>query len=139
MTASLRDRASCVVTRDGKLLLVADRKSIFMLPGGGVDPGETTEEAAERELFEETGLVATRIDYLYSLDTAVNCHHVFAIEADGMLDAQKIESNGEIHGILWWDMVTDLPVHPHVTAVRRRLRAAGPAGRPRKSRRLAPP
>ena len=130
MSDDLRDRATCVLIREGKLLLVADSESVFMLPGGGVDPGETIKAAAERELLEETGLNATRIDYLYSFDSAVNRHNVFIIEADGMLDAHKIESDGEIHGFLWWDMEADLPVYPHVTSVRRRLRAADPAGRP---------
>ncbi len=65
MTASLRDRSTCVVIRDGKLLLVADGKLTFMLPGGGVDAGETTKAAAARELLEETGLIATRTELLY--------------------------------------------------------------------------
>lgn len=34
--------------------------------GGSVFYGETSQEAAKRELMEETGLVATSIDYLFS-------------------------------------------------------------------------
>ena len=30
----------------------------WFTPGGGVDPGETVEQAARREIAEETGLVA---------------------------------------------------------------------------------
>lgn len=35
-----------------------DRPPFWCTPGGAVDPGESYEEAARRELFEETGIVA---------------------------------------------------------------------------------
>jgi 8-oxo-dGTP pyrophosphatase MutT (NUDIX family) len=45
----------------GRVLLfrfvLADRAPFWVTPGGAVDPGETHEEAARRELREETGLV----------------------------------------------------------------------------------
>ncbi len=54
------------IVRDGKILLV--RRSVddflggyYELPGGGVDDGETIEEAAIREIKEETGLLASRV------------------------------------------------------------------------------
>lgn len=34
----------------------------WLTPGGGIDAGETPKQAAVRELFEETGLVATEED-----------------------------------------------------------------------------
>jgi 8-oxo-dGTP pyrophosphatase MutT (NUDIX family) len=44
------------------LLLVEDpmltHPRLWITPGGGVEPGESFEQAAERELWEETGIVA---------------------------------------------------------------------------------
>ena len=37
---------------------------IYNFPAGLIDPGETPEEAARRELWEETGLRITRVDYM---------------------------------------------------------------------------
>jgi len=51
---------SALIVRDGKVLLVRRGKEPFLgywsLPGGGVEAGETPEEAVMREVREETGL-----------------------------------------------------------------------------------
>jgi ADP-ribose pyrophosphatase YjhB (NUDIX family) len=56
----IRIRVACIaVDGEGRVLLVQHRKEgreYWLLPGGGVEAGETMLDAARRELFEETGL-----------------------------------------------------------------------------------
>jgi 8-oxo-dGTP pyrophosphatase MutT (NUDIX family) len=59
----MRHRASGFVLDDKNRVLLfhrfKDGKEYYTVPGGGVEPGETPEQAAVRELKEETGLVIT--------------------------------------------------------------------------------
>jgi nucleoside triphosphatase len=53
--------AGFIFSKDGKFLLGKNRKGgayegSFVVPGGGVDEGETTENALRREMLEETGI-----------------------------------------------------------------------------------
>src|SRR5437763_11391084 len=64
------------VTRQRRLLLVRQYRPAvegmtLELPSGHVEPGETPEEAARKELLEETGHVADRFELLgeFSPDT----------------------------------------------------------------------
>lgn len=75
-TPGLR-RTSRVILMDGRgaalLFFTAapdtTRFARWITPGGGVDPGETHEQAAIRELFEETGLVVDSVgEPVWSLD-----------------------------------------------------------------------
>jgi 8-oxo-dGTP diphosphatase len=51
--------ASIAVFRDGKVLLAQRAKPpLWSLPGGRIEPGETAEQAALRELREEVGVEA---------------------------------------------------------------------------------
>ncbi|MEU5040873.1 NUDIX hydrolase [Streptomyces griseorubiginosus] len=57
---TIRYTADVVCVRDGAVLLIErgwpPHQGQFALPGGHVDPGETSRAAAARELLEETGV-----------------------------------------------------------------------------------
>ncbi|MBE4588035.1 bifunctional NUDIX hydrolase/phosphatase PAP2 family protein [Vibrio navarrensis] len=64
--------ALCIVRVDNKLLLVNEiLTGQISLPGGTISAGEPPHEAAQREVWEETGLVVTVGEALGYSDTAV--------------------------------------------------------------------
>ena len=110
--AGLRKRATAVVIKNGKVLLVRDKgKQKFSLPGGGIHKDEPTLSAAIRELYEETGLRATKAIRLRDCDYkgSKNEHRVCLIEANG-----EVRLKHEIDRFVWWNMKQTLPVYPHV-------------------------
>ena len=120
MNETPRQRATAIVERDGRVLLVRDKwRPAFMLPGGGIDEGESPEVAIERELREETTLNATAVQYLFTHDGKYNHHHVFSVQADGDVD---IAHDPMVVEFAWWDGGPDVPVHPHVNAILDRMK-----------------
>jgi len=59
-----RIRVSALILHQNRVLLIRHEKAgraYWLLPGGGVEPGEAMEHALRRELHEETGLVDVSI------------------------------------------------------------------------------
>ena len=74
MTESMppRDAAGgIIINAEEKIILVYQNGNSWSFPKGGIDPGETTEQTAWREIHEETGLSADLLEYKGELGSYV--------------------------------------------------------------------
>lgn len=79
----------------------------WQFPGGGVDPGETMEAAARREMFEETGYQLSgevSLFGIYHNVQATNRDHVALYVAREAANAKPFVANREIAEIGWFDV-----------------------------------
>ncbi|MFO0781674.1 MAG: NUDIX domain-containing protein [Candidatus Saccharimonadales bacterium] len=78
-----RDTGRGIVLHKNKILLIErwrDGLHYFSIPGGGIEEGETPEEAATREIHEETSIkVKTERLVLVMQDGAIQ-HHIYLCE-----------------------------------------------------------
>ncbi len=70
ITPHTKVREGCrgIVVKDGKILVSREKTGIVMIPGGGLEKGETLAECCRRELEEETGYTVEPEECFLELD-----------------------------------------------------------------------
>ena len=111
-----------VVIRNKKILLVKRKKEpgrgLWAIPGGSVQLGETLQEAAEREVLEETGLVVKAKQPIYLFDyierderNQVRFHYVI-IDLEANLTGGRLCAADDALDARWFspEEIRDAPV-----------------------------
>ena len=89
--------------KDRILMLLRQRdpyKGLYNLPGGKIEPEETGEDAAYRELFEETGIDRRDIRLLHLMDFTYPLDPCYVEVYAGMLK-DEVELIEEEHPLAW--------------------------------------
>ncbi|MEG7967843.1 MULTISPECIES: NUDIX hydrolase [Bacillus cereus group] len=61
-----RNRGAAIIVQEGKIALIKrirEDETYYVFPGGGIEEGETAEEATKREIYEELG-VHIKVEHL---------------------------------------------------------------------------
>jgi 8-oxo-dGTP diphosphatase len=123
----IRIRVGVLIWRDGEVLLVRHEKggrSYWLVPGGGVDTGETMVAAAARELVEETGYtveIGRLLLVCEAIDPAPGGRHILNTVYAGTVRGGTLvvgEDDKSLRDAQWQPLeaLTELAMYPPIGA-----------------------
>lgn len=102
----MRYNSRAIIIKDKKLLLVTGYNAgYYWTPGGGIEEGESPEEALHRELQEELGVKITSLEWYMTFQ--YNAQHVttYIVEV-----SDDIKLGNEITDFIWYKRGDDIKV-----------------------------
>jgi 8-oxo-dGTP diphosphatase len=97
-----RPRACAAVVRGDHILMVRYLDQFWTLPGGGIDPGEASGQAALRELREEAGIGGAVVRELYQRTYGQGSEVCYLVESD---EEPFVTDDPEISDVRWVPLV----------------------------------
>jgi 8-oxo-dGTP diphosphatase len=111
---------AAVTDPKGRILFVAQQKGPFgghwLLPGGGVEPGESADEAIVREIQEETGMTMRNIRFVAVYEMRGHWtggdYHIMMMGFTGTAEGEiPPDFVGDGVGAVRWAYPDELPLH----------------------------
>lgn len=127
-SGKVRIRASAIIVEDSSILLInqdvpTKEFPVWLPPGGGVQLGESTEEALVREVMEETGLLVKPVtlryihEFIQNPFHAIEFYYLCEVDSGTLKTGSDPEHNSEsqiIHHAKWIPLteIDDIELFP---------------------------